>query len=388
MKQALKGRDISRAKIIAAELKELGYQPREIDGTVSEMRLRINILIMNIRERYDVLADKSDVSGCCLCQETLSEITDLLTDNQENDLEEYSLCSAYPTLCKYELFNKNIIESLKNRQIDRAKRLKTLLISLEYEPNKGYPFATAGDMKERLKNTEERLKERYITSAEKADIDDSISCIELLTKVQHLLIEGERALAQAVSESEIDSVLPADTSFSAYGWAGTVNGFGTGTVNGTVNGNSYGNSYGNGFGTIHGNGFTGTADSSFSSSILPQNAYHRAPGTLGGGGSMNGQNPVLTSNASNASNASNNYLTQNVSVSTILNGQIPSTSYNEIAGTVTSTPSKTPSKINENVAKSPSQSYISKYLAASSGLQETENTILSGKWWLDDGDEK
>lgn len=44
------------------------------------------------------------------------------------------------------------------------------------------------------------------------------------------------------------------------------------------------------------------------------------------------------------------------------------------------------SQEDRNKLFSPSQSYISKYLAASNAALEKESTVLSGKWWLDEGD--
>ena len=318
LKCALRAHDIQHAKILAAQLSELGYLPRERDGTASDMRLRINTLIMNIRERYDCLAELSDVPGCCVCMDALNEMTDLITDNQEDDEVEYSLCSSYPILCKYEVFNKNIKESLRNRQIDRAKRLKNLLNSLEHDPQRGIIGATAADVKERLKSAEVRLKGRYVSSAERADIDDSIYCSEMLGKVQHLLTEGERATAQAVFESENDTIQPTESSFSGFGQS--------------YNSSSESDDY-----ILH-----GRSNRELNSNI--QNVPAIGMGTPSVYSYLDVSSPIKVSKGGGAG------IGGNASIS----------------------------------VKSPSQSYISKYLAASSAAFNAENSVLNGKWWLDD----
>ena len=283
------------------------------------MRLRINTLIMNIRERYDCLAELSDVPGCCVCMDALNEMTDLITDNQEDDEEEYSLCSSYPILCKYEVFNKNIKESLRNRQIDRAKRLKNLLNSLEHDSRKGIIGATAADVKERLKSAEVRLKVRYVSSAERADIDDSIYCSEMLGKVQHLLTEGERATAQAVFESENDTIQPTESSISGYG-------------------QSYSSSSESDDYILH-----GRSNRELNSQI--QHVPAIGMGTPSIYAYLDVSSPIKVSKSGEAG------------IGGIANMSV----------------------------KSPSQSYISKYLAASSAALDADNSVLSGKWWLDDG---
>jgi hypothetical protein len=57
------------------------------------------------------------------------------------------------------------------------------------------------------------------------------------------------------------------------------------------------------------------------------------------------------------------------------------------------TESKSPNKASisqgeRNKLFSPSQSYISKYLAASNAALEKESTVLCGKWWLDEDEGK
>ena len=320
LKCALRAHDIQHAKILAAQLSDLGYQPRDKDGTAADMRLRINTLIMNMRERYDCLAELSDVPGCCVCMDALNEMTDLITDNQEDDEEEYSLCSSYPLLCKYEMFNKYIKESLRNRQIDRAKRLKSLLVSLEYDPQRGLIGATAADVKDRLKSAEVRLKGRYVSSAERADIDDSIYCSEMLGKVQHLLAEGERATAQSVFESENDVVQTIESSFS-------VSGFSLGP------GSSY------------------ESDDCILSSRTNRDHY-----------------PMIQHSSGTRLETPSLYLS--------IDASSPPKGSRGTHSTVSSNGTMG--------VKSPSQSYISKYLAASSAALDTENSVLSGKWWLDD----
>lgn len=160
MKYALKAHNILLAKSIAGQLTDLCYTPADKKETALGMRLRIYDLSGKIRLRYDTLADLTDVSSCCICMDALNNMTKLLIDNQLDDAEEFSLCTVYPVLCKHELLTTNIKEALRARQIDRARIFQTHLLALEFKPTQMQDGLTAADMKQRLCNIEERLKER------------------------------------------------------------------------------------------------------------------------------------------------------------------------------------------------------------------------------------
>lgn len=163
LKYALKSHDIGQAKAIAGKLTDLGYTPADITRTASDMRQRIHVLCACLKERYDRLAEQSDVPGCCICVDALSIMTKLLADNQADDAKEFSFCSIYPVLCKHELLTSSIKEALKARQIERARVLQNHLLALKYQPQKDQAGLAAADIRQRLCDIEERLKERCCT---------------------------------------------------------------------------------------------------------------------------------------------------------------------------------------------------------------------------------
>jgi hypothetical protein len=160
LKYALKAHNILLAKSIAAQLTDLCYTPANKKETALGMRLRIYDLSSKIRRRYDTLADLTDVSSCCICMDALNNMTKLLIENQLDDAEEFSFCTVYPVLCKHELLTTNIKEALRARQIERARIFQTHLLALEFKPTQMQDGLSAADMKQRLCNIEERLKER------------------------------------------------------------------------------------------------------------------------------------------------------------------------------------------------------------------------------------
>ena len=133
---------------------------------------------------------------------------------------------------------------------------------------------------------------RYSSAAERADIEDSIYCTELMAKVQHLIIEGESAMAQAIFESEKDLML---------------------------------------------------VNQSESAGSQDDDQLHARLLFLKNGKDTVSKSPLKASSSSQGE---------------------------------------------RNKLFSPSQSYISKYLAASNAALEKESTVLSGKWWLDEDDGK
>jgi hypothetical protein len=132
LKYALKARNIEEAKKLATQLSDLSYIPRDLDGNSFNMRYRTISFISKLKERYDHLAEDSDVSGCSICMDTLNEMTELLIDNQADDTKEFELCCNYPRLCTYELINDGIKTALHTQQIERAKYLHAQLIALDY----------------------------------------------------------------------------------------------------------------------------------------------------------------------------------------------------------------------------------------------------------------
>jgi hypothetical protein len=132
---------------------------------------------------------------------------------------------------------------------------------------------------------------RYSSAAERADIEDSIYCTELMAKVQQLIIEGESAMAHAIFESEKDLI------------------------------------------HINQSEHTGSQDDDQINARL-----------------------LFLKNGKDAESKSPNK-------ASISQGE-------------------------RNKLFSPSQSYISKYLAASNAALEKESTVLCGKWWLDEDEGK
>ena len=161
LKYALKAQNILLAKSIAAQLTNLCYIPADKNETALGMRLRIYNLNGKMRQRYDTLADLINVSSCCIVMDALNKMTRLLIENQLDDAEEFGFCTVYPVLCKHELLTTNIKEALRARQIERARIFQSHLLALEYKPTQEQAGLTAADMKQRLCNIEERLKERY-----------------------------------------------------------------------------------------------------------------------------------------------------------------------------------------------------------------------------------
>lgn len=164
LKYALKAHDIIEAKSIAQLLTDLDYKPDDVTNSSSEMRVRMHLLNLKVRERYDRLADLSNVPYCCICMDAINNMANLLADNHEDDANELEFCSIYPSLCRYELLTKAIKESLREKQISRAKVLQTHLLSLDVKCQRRQSGLTAVDLKQRLIGIDERLKERYLTA--------------------------------------------------------------------------------------------------------------------------------------------------------------------------------------------------------------------------------
>jgi hypothetical protein len=318
LKYALRARNMEEAKKLATQLSDLSYIPRDADGNAFDMRYRIISFISKLKERYDHLAEESNVTGCCICMDALSEMTELLTDNQADDTKEFELCCNYPKLCKYELINEGIKSALHTQQIERAKYLQSQLLVLNYKPEG--VGVTAVDMKGRLVNIRVRLKERYTLSADRADIDDSVYCIELLSKIEQLILQGETAISE-----EKDSLCSTKDSLDNY----AQNILTTPSSSDTQNLSKMNDSI----------------QKSKISSPSPENV--RTHGT----------------------------------VSTMVRASTPGSIETTETLNTSKSSLKSPSKA------SPSQSYIAKYLAATSAAVERETTVLSGKWWLMDEDD-
>ena len=175
MRYALKAHDIVEAKSIAKSLTELGYKPDNVTNSSSEMRVRMHLLNLKVRERYDSLADSSNVPFCCICMDAMNNMANLLADNHEDDAIELEFCSIYPSLCRYEMLTNAIKESLREKKISKAKLLQTHLLGLDMKCQQKQAGLTAIDLKHRLMDIEERLKERYRTATAYADIQIILS---------------------------------------------------------------------------------------------------------------------------------------------------------------------------------------------------------------------
>lgn len=173
LKYALKAHDIVEAKSIAKSLTDLGYNPDNVTTSSSEMRVRMHLLSIKVRERYDSLADLSNVPLCCICMDAMNNMAILLADNHEDDAIELEYCSIYPSLCRYEMLTNAIKESLREKQISRAKLLQTHLLELEIKCQQKQAGLTAIDLKHRLMGIEERLKERYFFSTVEFNFNSS-----------------------------------------------------------------------------------------------------------------------------------------------------------------------------------------------------------------------
>lgn len=318
LKYALRARNMEEAKKLAIQLSDLSYIPRDADGNAFDMRYRIISFISKLKERYDHLAEESDVTGCCICMDALYEMTELLTDNRADDTKEFELCCNYPKLCKYELINEGIKSALHTQQIERAKYLQSQLVVLNYKPEG--VGVTAVDMLGRLVHIRVRLKERYTLSADRADINDSVYCIELLSKIEQLILQGETAISE-----EKDSLNTAKDSLKT-----------------------------------HTQNLLTTPSSSINHHLYEMN------------------DSVQKSKISSPS--PENRRTHST-VSTIVCASIPGSKQSAETLNTSKASLRSPSKC------SPSQSYIAKYLAATSAAVERETTVLSGKWWLMDEDD-
>lgn len=102
---------------------------------------------------------------------------------------EYSACSFYGLLCKYEFFKLSLKYALRARNIEEAKRLETQLSDLSYIPRD--TDGNAFDMRCKMILFTTKLKRRYDHLAEQSDVTGCCICMDALYEMTELLIDNQ-----------------------------------------------------------------------------------------------------------------------------------------------------------------------------------------------------